>query len=266
MLKPTLDNLVQTANAERELCFRSAACTRDALQGTRRSGDSWFVSDAADLLIVADGLDGRPEGASAAHIVCRSLVESLGERADGSPSALTGRLSDALWRANRELRRSGPPSGTQGLGSTVVLGVRYGRQFLIKSVGDSRAYLVRNGMATQLTADQTVDGVLAGLGSPRRLGVRNLKQQTLLSFLGQHDFVPNDEVRLVTSRAGDRLVFCTDTVTNGIDTTRIAGVFSGAVTPEEAAGKLVSLSGETQDDATCVVVFVEEEGADNVRG
>ncbi len=265
MIKHNLDNSIRTANAEHDLCFRSAARTRTAVDQTQGHGDAWFVSAESDLIIVADDLDGRPEGCGAARIVCRSLVESLQIRRGESRTGLTGKLSDALWRASRELRRTSSAQGTQSLGSTVVLGIRDGNQFLIKSVGDARTYLVRNGIATQLTADQTVDGVLAGIGAPRRLGVRNMKQQTLLSYLGQHDFVPNDEVRLVTARAGDRLVFCTDAVTNGIDVSRVAEVVADTATPDTAAGQLVNMSFETQDDATCVVVFVEEAQADNTR-
>jgi protein phosphatase len=246
-----------------DLAFKAYAHTSSGSQCDQNE-DAWFIGKDTNLLVVADGMGGTYNARSASDVVCDSLSESL-TRLSGNlvRSSLTSRIGDALWLANRELRRrrfAAAPNLRWRPASTLALAVRWDRQVFVKSVGDARGFLVRNGVASQLTADQTVDSMLARIGGGRRIGVRNFRQQTLLSFLGQHDFVPNDELRLVTMRAGDRLLLCTSSVTNALDAAQIADALSGGTSADDAATHLIRAATEHDptDDATCIVLSAEE--------
>lgn len=166
--------------------------------------DRFLVREARGtlLLAVADGVGGTPGGEVAAD----AAMVALGERFFTAPPELSieDRLAEAIREANTAVLRAAESSGKTSAASTLVAAVVRGDRAVIANLGDSRAYLVRDGAPRQLTDDHSgsvAHGITRFVGDPR--GV-------------QPDIFVED------LRVGDRLVLCSDGLTRHVEPSEIA--------------------------------------------
>lgn len=167
------------------------------------------------LMMVADGLG----GAAAGEIASRMAVELIREEmerawdggAGGEPDDIAEALQHAVETANTRLHayaREHPEH--KGMGTTVTVAVLRGDTLFLAQIGDSRAYIVRNGAAEQVTKDQSLMQRLieAGELTPEE-AERSERRNIILQALG-----PEPTVRIDLThqriRHGDRLLLCTD--------------------------------------------------------
>jgi serine/threonine protein phosphatase PrpC len=201
----------------------------------RRNEDSLLVDESIGVVAVADGLGGHPCGDLASQTAVASLRESL---AGGSPDgANTGEwLTAALLGAHRAvLAEAGGDPDREGMATTVVLVVVDEGQATIAHVGDSRAYLLANGALQALTRDHGIGGYIT-----QALGL---------------DRLVAPDVAHVDLNAGDRLLLCTDGLTNMVDDKGIAPLL-GKGDATEATDALVeaALANGGIDNVTVIVV------------
>ncbi len=126
-------------------------------------------------------------------------------------------------------------------------------------MGDSRAYLFRDSELTQVTEDHTVAGELASLGQITEREVDSHPQRHMLTrTLGLTRFVDVDEFEL-RLQTGDRLLLCSDGLTEMVDDERIAGIISDGA-PDDVTWSLVEAANAAGgvDNITVVVVDVIE--------
>lgn len=220
------------------------------------------MSGDASLFVLADGTGGVARDRTIGQVVVESIVDGLSSLNgdDGSESvsvAINRALADANRRVTTELRQA----PQNGLGSTVVIGLRIGSRLFVKSVGDTRAYLVRDRRPERLTIDQTVSQLLIGSGTLAPIRLSKSYRNTLLSFIGQHDFRPNDELRTVDLRVGDRVLFCTDGLSGAVDDLALAQIIAQSESPVAAVGALCdeALENQSADDITSAVLFVNRD-------
>lgn len=186
------------------------------------------------LLAVADGVGGSAGG----EIAANAAVAELADRffGAGSDRTIEDRLGDAIRDANTAVLRAAQSSGNESAATTLVAAAIDGARIVVGNLGDSRAYLVRDGASRQLTEDHqgdTTHSITRFVGDPR--GV-------------QPDVFVDD------LRAGDRVVLCSDGLTLHVDPEEIARLASGAE-PESATNALVDLALERggQDNVTVVL-------------
>jgi len=244
--------------------------------GLRRKSneDSFAISDDQTLLILADGMGGHAAGEVASRLAVESIERHIsgsdprkeptvpasfrspsGEEAGLPPPAR--RVLNAIRLANQEIVRSvRKDSSMRGMGTTVVIALIHGSRAFIGSVGDSRAYLVRDGNLRQLTSDHTLvnEQVRAGALSTqeaRRHPARNI----LTRAVGSQEDVEPDLVEQ-DLRPGDMLLLCSDGLTTMVeDADILKTVLAHADDPKTACRALIDLANERGGDDNVTVVL-----------
>src|SRR5262245_8996156 len=117
---------------------------------------SGSVVPLGHLYIVADGMGGHKAGALAAQMAVEELQRHIGGAAAGDPADMV--IAAAFKAANDAVytRSHSGDASTEGMGTTAVMLLISGRVAKVAHVGDSRAYLYRNGSLAQLTTDHTI--------------------------------------------------------------------------------------------------------------
>ncbi len=213
----------------------------------------------APLFAVADGMGGQRAGEVASRTAV-SVIDAWLDAARPTDGPGLERLlqaaNEAIWSAataDPELR---------GMATTCTVLAADGSAAILAHVGDSRAYLYRDGTLRQLTSDHSVvaELVRSGLLDPARAG-SHPQRNLVVRALGAG---PSLEVDLtdIDIAAGDRLLLCTDGLTNLVGDAVIAGVLSRVHGPAVAAASLVALANEQGGDDNVTVIVVDIEGAD----
>ena len=186
------------------------------------------------LLAVADGVGGSAGG----EIAANAAIVELADRFFGSAAgrAIEERLADAIRDANTAVLRAAEASGNRDAATTLVAAAIAGDRAIVANLGDSRAYLVRDGEPHQLTEDHHAD-----------------RSAAITRFAGDPRGVQPD-VFVEDLRTGDRLVLCSDGLTRHVDAAEIAHLAAGAE-PGAATDALVdlALSRGGEDNVTVVL-------------
>jgi len=227
--------------------------------GLVRSGneDSGYASD--HLLVVADGMGGHAAGelASAAAIATMSEVEPAGL----DDSAALERLSQAVETTSERIADvvAAQPE-LAGMGTTLTALAWLGGEpprVAVLHVGDSRAYLLRDGVFTQVTRDHTYVQSLIDSGRITAEEALTHPRRNLLmrAIDGVHPAEPDVSVR--EARAGDRYLVCSDGLSGYVHDDRVAALLALA-DPTAVVTALVdaALENGAPDNVTCVVADV----------
>jgi protein phosphatase len=234
--------------------LQSSIVERDSMVPTEREGY---------LLLVADGMGGAGGGEHASAVVVEEAKRHLMQTAkwffsldDPAEEIRIKQLREALERVDRRLIKEGEADPSlAGMGTTLTAASLVDGEVFIVYVGDSRAYLFRNGIMTQLTRDHTLAQRLldAGILGPQEAQAGSARH-VLTNALGG---VPGVRPEIVKFRlaGGDRLLLCTDGLNNMVSDDRIAEVLRNNPRPEEACQALVAaaLEGGGRDNVTVIV-------------
>ena len=201
------------------------------------------------LLLVADGMGGAAAGEVASRLAVTTVEEVVaarwprdGRHASGAAEAeaLSELMREAVATANDRIHEwSDRHAEYRGMGSTLTAVGVVGRRAVVAQVGDSRAYLVRDGRPVQLTEDQTVAQKLVESGSMDPEEARKSGQaHVLLQALGTEPEV-RPEVETHDLRPGDRLLLCTDGLSQTVPGPELAEVLAGDAGLDAAAERLI---------------------------
>ena len=218
--------------------------------GRVRDNNEDAVASSECLAVVADGMGGHP-GGEVASAVAVSLVEA----------AFTGRSLDelqaAVRAANRAIWDRADGSGEfEGMGTTIcAVGLTDDGSLAVVNVGDSRAYVWRDGSLSQLTEDHSVTAELVRRGELSAQAAPDHPHRGVLTrALGVG---PDVEVDSATYRAvdGDRFLVCSDGLVNEVPDDEIASVMAATSDVKAIADGLVdrAISGGGRDNVSVVV-------------
>ncbi|MFL5823724.1 MAG: Stp1/IreP family PP2C-type Ser/Thr phosphatase [Solirubrobacteraceae bacterium] len=229
-------------------------CRSDTGLQRRENEDSAYAS--APLFVVADGMG----GAQAGEVASRMAIETFqhGLSADGSPEE---RLAERVRTANKQIyERSRAETGREGMGTTLTAAYLDDAQLAIAHVGDSRAYMFRDGQLSRLTQDHSLVDELVRRGKLTEEQAAEHPQRSIITrALGPE---PDVEVDTFTYpvQAGDVLLLCSDGLTSMISEDRVTEVLAGASDLEEAARTLIGQANEAggRDNITVVLFRVED--------
>jgi serine/threonine protein phosphatase PrpC len=226
-----------------------------------KNEDTFLVESELGLFLVSDGMGGHRGGALASQIVAQDLpvmIETrLGKLKSQSCRAIRLLFKRMITEQSRQLRMEGvSESGYKDMGATLVMTlVKDGRAY-IGSVGDSRIYRFRRGCLVQLTKEHSVVSELLSAGKIEPHDVQDHPAQGQLThYIGMEESI-EPFVRSFTVKDGDRLVLCTDGLTDMVDEKSIARILSDEDDAQKACDMLVKRANEAGglDNITVIVV------------
>lgn len=208
------------------------------------------------LLAIADGMGGQAAGEVASSEVISTLIE-LDDDIPGS-DILTS-LDDSVQRANEQLRAMvAEDPRLDGMGTTLTALLWTGQRLGLVHVGDSRAYLLRDGELTQITQDHTWVQRLVDEGRITEEEATTHPQRSLLMrALGSADHIETDlSIREV--RPHDRYLICSDGLSSVVSHETLRETLAAFHSPEETVRELIELAlrGGGPDNVTCIVADV----------
>ncbi|WP_372411876.1 Stp1/IreP family PP2C-type Ser/Thr phosphatase [Streptomyces luteireticuli] len=234
-------------------------------KGMIREGNEDSGYAGPRLLAIADGMGGQAAGEVASSEVISTLV-SLDDDVPGS-DILTS-LGTAVHRANEQLRSMVEEDPQlEGMGTTLTALLWTGQRLGLVHVGDSRAYLLRDGVLTQITQDHTWVQRLVDEGRITEEEATTHPQRSLLMrALGSGDHVePDLSIREV--RAGDRYLICSDGLSGVVSHETIEERLASYQGPQETVQELIELAlrGGGPDNVTVIVADVlDVDGGDTL--
>jgi protein phosphatase len=227
-------------------------------RGLIRDGNQDSVYAGPRLLAVADGMGGMAAGDVASNIVIAAMAP-LDEDVPGD--AMVDALRACVETANQQLRDTVDANPhMEGMGTTLTALLFSGTRAGLTHIGDSRAYLLRDGEFSQITKDDTYVQMLVDEGriSPEEAGSH--PQRSLLTrAMDGRDIDPEYSVREV--RPGDRYLICSDGLSGVVSAETIAATLREYVDPEQCVERLVSLAlrGGGPDNITVIVADTTDE-------
>ncbi|CAH9416835.1 Serine/threonine phosphatase PPP (EC [Streptomyces globisporus] len=242
-----------TGEVRMSLSLRFAAGSH---KGMIREGNEDSGYAGPRLLAIADGMGGQAAGEVASSEVISTLVP-LDDDVPGSD--LLTSLGSAVQQANDQLRvmvEEDPQ--LEGMGTTLTALLWTGQRLGLVHVGDSRAYLLRDGVLTQITQDHTWVQRLVDEGRITEEEATTHPQRSLLMrALGSGDHVePDLSIREV--RAGDRYLICSDGLSGVVSHQTMEETLASYQGPQETIQELIQLAlrGGGPDNITCIVADV----------
>lgn len=231
-----------------------------------KNEDRWTADAKHGIYVVADGMGGHFAGELAARTVVETLPQLLRERLRGTGGISSAKAEECVRDAVAELSNTlheqarGEP-GLDGMGATVVAVLVQENQALIVHMGDSRAYLYRQGLFEQLTRDHSVVQLLVDNEeiAPEEAGGHPAHGQ-ITRYVGM-DGEPLPETRVVELWDGDRLLLCTDGVTDMLGDEELRLVFQETSDAEAICQRLVEAANAAggRDNVTIVVLETEHD-------
>lgn len=278
----------ETAPVRERLVLRSgSATTVGRVRADNQDAAAAVIFDLYDdlagdmpggIFLIADGMGGEAHGEIASRIAARIVVAELTQHyfaplmlapatvspdedggSDPPPSDDLGEaLTHAITAANAQVRALSEYLG-QPTGSTLTAVCIRGHQAILAHLGDSRAYLLHDGMFIQLTEDHSLLARLQAMDHPLLHDPSLAMSRSILyRSLGQDDAAPADVVDLALV-PGDRLLICCDGLWDELDDQTLGRALADADDPTSCAHRLVRLANEAggHDNSTALIVFVQ---------
>ncbi|GLW68630.1 protein phosphatase [Kitasatospora phosalacinea] len=230
-------------------------------KGLIREGNEDSGYAGPRLLAVADGMGGAAAGEVASSEVLGSIVR-LDEPHPGAD--LLSLLNEAVQTANERLRQMVEQDPQlEGMGCTLTALLWDGQRMGQVHIGDSRAYLLRDGRLDQITQDHTWVQRLVDEGRITAEEAETHPQRSLLmrALDGRGQVEPDLSIREV--RAGDRYLICSDGLSGPVSHQTLEETLGSYYAPEQTVQELIQLAlrGGGPDNITCIVADVIDVGA-----
>jgi protein phosphatase len=224
-----------------------------------------LLGDGA-VLVVADGMGGLEAGEVASKmtvdLVAGKFIETLRQKKPGDHQSFVRILRQIVQDANRSIFEAGRERRQRnGMGSTLTAAVFYESLVYFAQVGDSRAYLLRNGRVTQMTQDQSLVASLIASGSITPEQAKSHPQRNvILQALGVQPEI-DAALTMAQLRRGDGLVLCSDGLWGKVEPEEIREFFQHFTLPA-ACESLVNLARERggEDNITILAAKIDGDG------
>lgn len=213
------------------------------------------------LLAVADGMGGMAAGDLASTLAIEAIAPlDVAFADDRLIEALRGAVQDASRRI-REAVAQDPTREGMGTTLTALLFSATGTAVALAHVGDSRAYLLRDGRLEQMTKDDTFVQMLVDEGVITPEQASNHPRRAVVTQALQGDPVAPAYTTLAP-RAGDRWLLCSDGLTNVVREETLVETLTGYAEPEQCARRLIDLALRAGGPDNITVVLADVVDAD----
>jgi len=238
------------------------SCAGNTDVGVVRSGneDSFLLDCAKGLFIVADGMGGHAAGEVASEMAVQIVAKELGSLRGLSDGEAAAKMRSAIRKANAAIfDRTLAEHDKRGMGTTTTVMVLFSRRYLIGQVGDSRAYLLREGNLLQLTKDHSYvqEQVDAGLLTPEQARTHPYSNVITRCVGANEDVAP--DVYFGNLETGDVVLLASDGLTGMLEDEQIATIMGAEENPEGAVNKMIADANRRGglDNITAIVVRVD---------
>ncbi len=255
---------VRTNNEDQFLVARMVKAMRVEKSSLPGSAGTRYSDDDSYLMIVADGMGGAAAGERASALAVQSVegfllntVEWFLHLGNGDENRLVAELRKGLRVADRALLdEAAEDRSLAGMGTTLTMAYSIGTDLYIVHAGDTRAYLFRDGQLEQITHDHTLVQLLvsAGMIDPAEARTHS-KRNVVTNVLGGPNAGVHAEIHKLPLADGDRLLLCSDGLTEPLDDGMIADILQSHGDPDEACDALVraALDHGGPDNVTAVL-------------
>ena len=214
------------------------------------------VGNLKNLLIVADGMGGHNAGDLASRYTVQEMLAYIKESEEDRPVPL---LSMAIHHANEQvLEKAESEKELEGMGTTLVAATVQDEYLYVANVGDSRLYLIDDGIE-QITHDHSLVEEMIRIGELQRKDAKNYPDRKVITrAIGVRVPVRVDffDVKL---EHGDKILLCSDGLTNMVEDEEILEIVRKNSSIEEAAGALVDTANKNGGKDNISVVLAEIE-------
>jgi serine/threonine protein phosphatase PrpC len=228
--------------------------------GERWSGDGTCATEGSrgTLLAVCDGMGGAEGGEIAATLAASTVWAELRlAQATSDPEVYARLLRRAVRAANRRVFDEGEAQGMKGMGTTLSAAGFAGGKLVLAQIGDSRAYVLREGILTQVTRDQSLISALVAAGRYTLDEAAAQGSSAILQALGVGPDV-EPSLSIIELRRDDRVLLCSDGLYGQLGESAIAVLLGDARGVAAAAEALVAAARGAggADNITAVVAQV----------
>jgi len=228
--------------------------------GLVRSNNQDSAYAGPHLLVVADGMGGHAGGDVASSVAVAAFAPLDGE--SHGPDDALDELEHALDAARDEIvARTQADPELSGMGTTVTAILRAGNKLAMVHLGDSRGYLLRDGVLSQVTTDHTFVQHLVNTGKITPEEAEHHPQRSVvMRVLGDFDPDVAPDLSVREARPGDRWLLCSDGLSGFVSADTIAETLMGLQDVDVCADRLVQLALRAGggDNVTVVVADVVE--------
>ncbi len=230
--------------------------------GIVRSGneDNYLMLSDRGLFIVADGMGGHAAGEVASEMAVRLIAREVGSLKGLDNSGASNRLAQAIRTANDAIfSRTLAEHDKRGMGTTATVMVLLPGRYLIGQVGDSRAYLLRNGALHQLTKDHSYvqEQVDAGLLTPEQARVHPYANVITRCVGASVDVVP--DIYFGHLQPGDVVLLASDGLTGMLEDEQLERILRMQDGPERWVDRMITEANRRGglDNITAIAVKIE---------
>jgi PPM family protein phosphatase len=224
--------------------------------GLLRDGNEDSAYAGPYLLAIADGMGGHAAGEVASAVAISALAPL---DADTAGVDMLQALADAVAQANVELHEitQSDPS-TEGMGTTLTALLWAGAQVALCHIGDSRAYLLRDGELSQITHDHTLVQSLVDDGRLTKEAAASHPQRSLVMRALQSSIPADPDLTMRQAQLGDRYLLCSDGLSDVVTDDTLRKTLQELTDLDEAVEQLIDLAIRSggPDNITCVLADV----------
>jgi serine/threonine protein phosphatase PrpC len=209
------------------------------------------------LLAVSDGMGGHAAGEIASALVVESLQRSMAMHAGDARDAL---LEKAVLQANRDVWEAAHYPGREHMGATLTAIFIHGGVAYIAEVGDSRAYLLRNGNVLQVTRDQSYAQLLVDAGA---ISLQDAKKPDISNVILQAmGLKPDVTVALgrLELRDRDAFILCSDGLSNKVSVEELHNLVLTSPQLDLACVRMIDLANKRGGDDNVTVIVAGVDG------
>jgi PPM family protein phosphatase len=224
--------------------------------GLLREGNEDSAYAGPHLLAIADGMGGHAAG-EVASAVAISALAGLDDDVPGID--MLGALADAVAKANARLHdMSAADPAVEGMGTTLTAMLWSGARMALCHIGDSRAYLLRDGEFGQITRDHTLVQSLLDEGRISADEAANHPQRSMILRALDSRTDAEPDLSLREAKAGDRYLLCSDGLTDVVTEETLRRTLLGITNVDDVVIQLVDLANRAggPDNITCIVADV----------
>jgi serine/threonine protein phosphatase PrpC len=229
----------------------------------KNNEDSFFVDGRIGLLIVADGMGGHNGGEVASRIAVDTIsgliaAELASENGPENPDRM---IRYAVEQADARIREQADTDpDLQNMGTTLVLALCRGSVIHLAHVGDSRAYLIRNGEIRQLTEDHSLLAQMLKDGQIAKQDAPNFRLRHIVTRSLGNRVASEAEVSTVEWRAGDYLLLCSDGLTNMVEDSELRSfIAAGGADIQRSCREAIDRANRNggKDNITAVLAYFD---------
>jgi len=218
--------------------------------------DAFYIDEESGFFIVVDGMGGMRDGALAAKYVVEGLPALLRERISQQMTVQAHSIISSVKESVAEVSSYLREKVGNNTGATFVSALVKGKKAYIAHLGDSRAYLFRDGNIKQLTKDHNFASLLVDMGKITAEQARiHPMRNRLTAYVGmQGDAIP--EIKPVMLASGDLLLLCTDGLSGMLTDQEITDLLSSKRSLKFTLGKMIARANEAggHDNVTAVLI------------